>query len=214
MPDTADHPHSSVGILAYGSLIADPGVEIGPLVVRRIETLTPFPVEFGRISATRGGAPTVVPHASGKRVKAAVLVLVDGVALAEAHDLLWRRETRNEGSARTYRESAQPNAVIVLDLPGFCGLEHVLYTDFNPEGKIAAPDPASLADAVIISVGRAAPGKDGISYLIGLLQAGVETTLTARYVAEILSRTGTSELEGALRLLRTMVKEGPCNGQS
>jgi hypothetical protein len=202
MPDTADHPRRSVGILAYGSLIADPGVEVGPLVVRRTETLTPFPVEFGRISATRGGAPTVVPHASGKRVKAAVLVL------------LWRRETRNEGSARTYRESARPNAVIVLDLPGFCGLEHVLYTDFNPEGKIAAPDPASLADAAIMSVGRAAPGKDGISYLIGLLQAGVETTLTARYVAEILSRTGTSELEGALRLLRTMVKEGPCNGQS
>jgi hypothetical protein len=203
-----------VGILAYGSLIADPGVEIGPLVVRRIETLTPFPVEFGRISATRGGAPTVVPHASGKGVKAAVLVLVDGVALDKARDLLWRRETRNEGSAKTYRESARPTAVIVRDLPGFCGLEHVIYTDFNPEGKIAAPDPPSLADAAITSVGRAAPGKDGISYLIGLLQAGVETALTARYVAEILSRTGTSELEGTLRRLQTTINEGPCSGQS
>ena len=68
MQGPADHPRSSVGILAYGSLIADPGVEIGPLIVRRIETLTPFSVEFARFSATRGGAPTAVPHSSGKRV--------------------------------------------------------------------------------------------------------------------------------------------------
>lgn len=214
MPDPAGHPRDKVGILAYGSLIAEPGIEIGPLIGRRIETLTPFPVEFARYSATRGGAPTAVPHSSGKPVRAEVLVLADNITLTEAHNLLWRRETRNEGSARTYRESAQPNAVIVLDLPGFCGLEHVLYTDFNPEGKIAAPDPASLADAAIMSVGRAAPGKDGISYLIGLLHAGVETTLTARYVAEILSRTGTNDLESALRRLRTLVKEGPRDGQS
>lgn len=214
MQRPADHPRSSVGILAYGSLIADPGVEIEPLIDRGIDALTPFPVEYARFSATRGGGPTAVPHSSGNSVKAKVLVLVDGVAHVEARDLLWRRETRNAGSARTYRESAQPNAVIVRDQPGFCGLEHVLYTDFNPEGKIADPDPASLADAAITSVERAAPGKDGISYLIGLLQAGVETALTARYVAEILSRTGTSDLEGALRRLRTTVKEGSCNGQS
>ena len=97
---------------------------------------------------------------------------------------------------------------------GICGLKHVLYTDFSPEGKIADPDPASLADAAIRSVGRAAPGKDGISYLIGLLAAGIETDLTSRYVAEILSRTGASDLAGALRLLRTAQQEGLRNGQS
>lgn len=214
MQGPADHPRSSVGILAYGSLIADPGVEIGPLIDRQIDTLTPFPVEYARFSATRGGGPTAVPHSSGKQVKAKVLVLVDGVALAEARDLLWRRETRNEGSARTYRESGQPNAVVVRDLRGVCGLEHVLYTDFNPEGKIATPDPASLADAAISSVGRAAPGKDGISYLIGLLAAGIETDLTSRYVAEILSRTGASDLAGALRALRTTQQERLHDGQS
>ncbi len=103
MPEPADHPRNSVGILAYGSLIADPGVEIEPLIGGRIDTLTPFPVEYARFSATRGGGPTAVPHSSGKRVKAQVLILVDGVALTEARNLLWRRETRNEGSARTYR---------------------------------------------------------------------------------------------------------------
>lgn len=211
MPEPADRLRNSVGILAYGSLIADPGVELGPLIDRRIDTLTPFPVEYARFSTTRGGGPTAVPHSSGKQVKAQVLVLVDGVALAEARDLLWRRETRNEGSARTYRESPQPNAVIVRDLSGFCGLEHVIYTDFKPEGKIEEPDPASLAKAAIASVVRAAIGKDGISYLIGLLQAGVETALTARYVDEILSRTGASDLDSALRRLQLVAKEGGGN---
>jgi hypothetical protein len=197
-----------VGILAYGSLIADPGVEIRPLIVRRIDTLTPFPVEYARFSSTRGGAPTAVPHSTGHRVKAKVLVLADMVSPGEARSLLWRRETRNEGSGKAYRESQSANAVVVRDLPGFCGFEHVFHTDFNPEGKIAEPTPESLARAAIDSVGRVAPGKDGISYLIGLLAAGIETTLTSRYVAEILSRTGARDLAGALRALRPGQQEG------
>lgn len=206
----------SVGILAYGSLISDPGVEISLLIVRRIETETPFPVEYARISTTRAGAPTAVPHTSGHPVRAEVLVLRGTVSLDQARDLLWRRETRNEGSGKVYRESCGPNAVVVRDLPGFCGLEHVLYTDFNPEGKIADPDPESLATAAIVSVGRAKAGKDGISYLIDLLDAGVETAMTPRYVAAILSQAGTSDLVDALRFLRSSQTEneglhnGPC----
>jgi hypothetical protein len=203
-----------VGILAYGSLIADPGVEIDPLIVGRIETVTPFPVEYARLSATRGGAPTAVPHSRGHPVKAKVLVLADMVSLGEARSLLWRRETRNEGSGKAYRESQSANAVVVRDLPGFCGLAHVLHTDFNPEGKMSEPNPESLARASIDSVGRAAPGKDGISYLIGLLAAGIETDLTSRYVAEILSRIGASDLAGALRALRTAQQERLHDGQS
>jgi len=44
----------SVGILAYGSLIYEPGEEIGPLVVKRLSIETPFCVEFARSSSTRG----------------------------------------------------------------------------------------------------------------------------------------------------------------
>src|SRR5438046_945771 len=43
------HP-MSVDILAYGSLIADPGIEIRPLIQAHIPTTTPFPVEFARWS--------------------------------------------------------------------------------------------------------------------------------------------------------------------
>jgi len=60
---------SGIGILAYGSLIIDPGPEIGPLIVRRITTVTPFVVEYARLSRTRGGAPTLVPHSSALPVK-------------------------------------------------------------------------------------------------------------------------------------------------
>jgi hypothetical protein len=199
MTEPAVRNLASVGILAYGSLISDPGVEISPMIVKRIPTRTPFSVEYARFSTTRGGAPTAVPHPSGSPVKAVVLVLADGVPIAEARDLLWRRETRIEGSGRTYRESRSSNAVIVRDLPGFCGLESVIYTDLSPDGKVEIPDPESLAEAAIASVGRANAGKDGISYLIDLLEAGVETPLTRRYIAEILARTSASDLADALR---------------
>ena len=128
-----------VGILAYGSLISDPGIEIGPQIARRVPTTTPFPVEYARLSGTRGGAPTVVPHSSGNPVMAEVLVLSDSVQLAEAKNLLWRRETRKEHSGQLYRESNSANAVVIRDAPEFCGLDHVLYTDFNPKGKLLRP---------------------------------------------------------------------------
>lgn len=194
---------TSVGILAYGSLIRDPGVEINPLIVRRLPSTTPFPVEYARLSRSRGGAPTVVPHSSGCPVKAEVLVLSDSVSLAQAESLLWRRETRKEGSDRAYRESTEPNAVLVRDEPGLCGLGHVLYTDFNPGGKLTDPDPKALAEAAIGSVAKAPPGKDGISYLVDLIDAGVETELTPGYIEQILAMTGAASLPEALDSLKT-----------
>lgn len=194
---------TSVGILAYGSLISDPGVEITPLIVRRLPATTPFPVEYARLSRSRGGAPTVVPHSSGCPVKAEVLVLSDSVSLADAKSLLWRRETRNEGSDRTYRGSTSPNAVLVRDEPGLCGLSHVLYTDFNPGGKLSDPHPQALAEAAIGSVTKAPSGKDGISYLVDLINAGVETQLTPGYIKHILGLTGAASLGEALDSLKT-----------
>jgi hypothetical protein len=205
---------SGIGILAYGSLISDPGAEIGPLIVRRVPTTTPFPVEFARLSRTRGGGPTVVPHSSGCPVKAEMLVLCDSVLLTDAISLLWRRETRQEGSGRVYSGSTCANAVVIRDESGFGGLDHALYADFNPGGKLNGPEPRALAEAAISSVAEAAPGKDGISYLMDLIDAGVETVLTPRYVDHILALTGAANLAEALDSLRTVPKEGMRNGQS
>ncbi len=143
---------SRIGILAYGSLISDPGIELGPQIADRIPTSTPFPVEYGRYSNSRGGGPTVVPHSSGEPVRAEVLVLKETVSLGDAKDMLWRRETRNEGTRRNYVASSQPGRVLVSDKPGFHDLDHVLYTDFNESGKIPNPNPKQLANAAAIRI--------------------------------------------------------------
>src|SRR2546430_1506796 len=103
-----------VGILAFGSLIADPGEELLPKITMRIKTLTPFGVEYGRYSGkTRGGAPTLVPHEAGAPVDGEILVLDDSVTVNTARDMLWRRERRREGTGETYIEGASPNSVLV-----------------------------------------------------------------------------------------------------
>lgn len=181
---------SEVGILAYGSLIREPGIEIEPLIARRIPTKTPFGVEYGRLSQGRGGGPTVVPHTLGKPVTAEILVMQEQVSLAQAKDLLWRREVRKEGTGRRYVPGNTQNSVLVKDWPGYEGVVHVLYTDFPEAGKVPAPTAEMLAEAAVASVARARPGKDGISYLIQLMASGVETALAADYAAAVLRLTG------------------------
>jgi hypothetical protein len=193
---------SNVGILAYGSLIKNPGREIEPMIKERISTQTPFPVEYGRLSTSRGGGPTVVPHPVGQPVKAQVLVLKECVSLLEAKDLLWRRETRQECSGKQYRPGTSPNSVLVRVWPRFEGVEHVLYTDFPDAGKIPAPDAILLARAAIKSISRVAAGKDGISYLIQVSESDVVTPLTARYQEEILRLTSANSLQEAITILQ------------
>lgn len=77
---------SRVGILAYGSLIEEPGMEIEPLICERKERIeTPFSIEFARSSSSRCGAPTVVlVESGGCRVHATILVLDSAVSLEKA----------------------------------------------------------------------------------------------------------------------------------
>ena len=78
----------------------------------------------------------------------------------------------------------------------------MLSTDFLPSGKIPHPEAQELAKAAVKSVAKASPGKDGISYLIQVSESGVETALSAAYLAEVLRLTGTTSLEEALLHLR------------
>ena len=123
---------NNIGILAYGSLIEDPGIELKPLICERIKNVeTPFNIEFARSSSSRDRAPTVVPVSGfGSPVKAIIMVLHEGISLEKAKDLLWRRETRKEGSSKHYSapENPSPNKVVVATIPKFCGVEVVLYT--------------------------------------------------------------------------------------
>jgi hypothetical protein len=192
-------PKKKIGILAFGSLIADPGKELLPNIIMRIKTPTPFGVEYGRYSKTRGGAPTLVPHQNGAPVDAEILVLDDAVSLDEARNMLWRRERRKEGTGEIYVEGKTENSVLVRAWTDSLCVESVLYTDFNPEGKEPKPEAEELAQMAIQSVKAAEEGMDGISYLMNNIASGVKTKLSADYEAEILKQTKTSSLEGALR---------------
>lgn len=116
-----------VGILAFGSLIHDPGPEIGCLVVKRIKVRTPFAVEFARYSrGTRAGAPTLSPVIrGGAPVDAMILVLKHGTSLEQAMDMLWRRETGNIGTRKKYPAAHTSRAVRVRRLRSFAGVAEV-----------------------------------------------------------------------------------------
>ncbi len=196
---------SRLAILAYGSLIDAPGVELDDVITDRITNiLTPFRVEYARSSQTRGGAPTLVPvTAGGARVGASLLVLQGDVDVADARDMLWRRETGQTDRNRQYRppDPVTPSTVVVQEHPELGGIDLVLST------RIASNiDPLTanhLADLAIASVQTeaGARGRDGISYLINATLAGIRTPLTEPYREAILARTGIPTLYEALQSL-------------
>jgi hypothetical protein len=190
-----------IGILAYGSLIDDPGREIQPLIVRFIEDVrTPFSIEFARSSATRDGAPTLVPISTGgSPVKAKILALGDHVSLETARNILWRRETGRVGPTQSYKPPDQPNenTVLVDDFAGLAGLDVVISARIGSNITPLTPD--RLAKLAIGSA-RASAGaerRDGISYLMSAKLNGLATPLSADYEAAILRMTGAANLEEA-----------------
>jgi hypothetical protein len=208
--NNSSHRRLKIGIFGFGSLISDPGEELENATARRLRAETPFAVEYGRTSQrTRGGAPTLVPVASGgARVKATIFVLKDSVSEHEAAGILWRRETRQVGSGKPYKRPTKPgpNSVLVAACRNFMGLDRVLYTDFADSGKLPNPTAAHLARLAIGSAQnlQVPEGMDGISYLMAAKKAGITTPLSADYEKEILLIAGASSLEDALLKVRTM----------
>ena len=200
---------SRIGILAYGSLIEDPGIELEPLKSDEISGIeTPFNIEFARSSSSRDGAPTVVPvENGGAPVKAVILVLTEHIGVEKAKDLLWRRETRNEKSDKHYTNPSKPtvNQVIVDVINNLGGIETVLYTKIG--SNINSPSPEKLAELAIESAKResGSTGKDGISYLISLKRQNISTPLMPEYEENILKKLGVDKIEDALDAARKNV---------
>lgn len=193
----------SVGILAYGSLISDPGDEIDKARTEIIDNVvTPFQIEFARTSGSRGGAPTLVPVASGgANVKGQVFVM--GVSEAQATDMLYRREIRQVSKlTKRYQrpDRVTKNTVLVERLTNFAGLKVVLYTKIG--ANIDPLTPLHLAELAISSVPKAPLDLDGISYLIAAKSHGIKTALSSAYEAELLRMAGCASLEDARAKLR------------
>ncbi|HEX8534181.1 MAG TPA: hypothetical protein VF662_08440 [Allosphingosinicella sp.] len=193
-----------IGVLAYGSLITDPGPELQAVILsRRDDVPTPFAVEYARSSASRKGAPTLVPVAEGGAPVLATIFAV-AVSATEAADIVYRRETGKIGTGLKYVEPVHRtlNTVIIEHLANLEGFDVVLSTRI--ESNIEPLSAEKLATLAIKSARQAAPGKDGITYLINAMRSGIITPLTSDYEAAILAKTGARDLAGALASVRRL----------
>lgn len=195
-----------IGILAYGSLITQPGQEIESVLDLVIpDVQTPFPVEYARRSRSRAGAPTLVPvpMGCGLSVKGAILVLHEDTSEQLALNFLYRREIHREGDLKgIYDDQAQRqkrDALVIESIKNLFGLSVIYYTAFKPnfteilDARRNQEEKAELlARAAIDSVIQEtyAKGKDGIQYLADNIDAGVITALTGHYKQAILKKVG------------------------
>lgn len=195
-----------IGILAYGSLIDDPKEEIEAAMVDRIANVeTPFKVEFARSSKTRDYAPTLIPvESGGANIKAQIFVLKEGISEKDAANMLWRRETHQVGSRKTYKRSSHPgiNTVLIEQLDKkIPNIDVVFYAKIGVNIKPLEPQRlARLAiDSALCEAGS--QGLDGISYLVSAKRNGIQTPLMPKYEEEILQEVGATTLEDALEIL-------------
>ena len=212
-----------IAILAFGSLLDNPGAELEPLIVKRQPVQTPFRVEFARRSRTRAGAPTLVPvscEGIGAFVQAQLLVLEPEVSVEQAIDMLYRRDRHLRNSSIRYDDAKarqSKNGVRIDRLEGFAGMEVVLYAAL-PANLSWVLDPKldswvkaeRLADLAIKSVTPQTyqGDRDGIVYLERAIANGIETPLTAPYRKAILRKTGATTLAEAREVALRWHQEG------
>ncbi len=192
---------SKIGILAYGSLLADPGEEIDEMTVGRIPVTTPFPIEYARSSRGRAGAPTLVPvpEGCGARVQAQILLLRPALRVDSAIHILYRRETNRVGETGVYyveeKQQEKNDPVLIKTVDDLGGVPHVLYTWLHPNldlvldvGLSMESKAAHLAHLAVDSVTAEAyaEDRDGIRYLADSIAHGICTPLTDAYRAAVL----------------------------
>lgn len=199
-PGPTDDGVGPLGVLAYGSLLDDPGEELGDLVAGRIEDVkTPFLVEFAHACSCRDHAPTLAPVTwGGASVTGAILTTGPGVSDEAVREALWRRETRS--MRRDDSVEPEPMDRVVRrarPLGERYGLRAVFYAHLEPNIEDRSPD--RLAELAIESARSEAGrrGEDGIAYLIGVKSHGISTPLLEPYERAILARTGADTLSAA-----------------
>ena len=192
---------NSIGILAYGSLIDDPGCEIEARIVREKRCRTPFKVEYARKSSKRSNAPTLVPFEEGDNVSGKLLVV--DLSLREAKNRLYRREINKVCcKSKTYSEPSDDNvnAVRIQTMYDFEGIDLSIYASLLP--NIEELSAEKLACLAINSARNLSDGRDGITYLLNAKKVGIRTPLSYAYETAILKMTMASNLKDALKTCR------------
>jgi hypothetical protein len=191
-------------LLAYGSLLWDPGGELADLLDFRSSSNlveTPFKVEFARSSRSRGGGPTLVPVATGgAHVVGKILLFTERLPVLKAQTLVWRRELRRaDGWYDAERNADHPDKV-------FVDAHEELHEDFDIVLAVRIPpniEPLNGDELARRAIHSAATEfglnrKDGISYLLGAKDVGIETPLRPDYESAILRILNVASLDRAL----------------
>ena len=179
---------NKLAVYGYGSVLVDAGPELQPLILDRIPFPSPRPVEYARLSKSRGGAPAVAFYDGGGIVTGQILVL-DLPDTDEKRDKvmhsLWRREGRPPWAAIRTMSAA--------------GIQTVIYADL--EANMPNPNPKLMADFAINSVAKCAElgdiDKNGIRYLRDNIAIGVITPLTEAYQEALLTKLRAKDLSQA-----------------
>lgn len=188
-----------IGILAFGSLIDDPGDELQSVIDERKEgVITPFNIEYGRKSSKRGNAPTLIPVSTGgQKVKATLLILREELTLEEVKNRLYRRETNNVGTNWSYteRKNPTPNQLLIQEHTDINDVR--VYLTANYGCNLAEITPDILADLAIESFksNEVEKGRDGITYLKNNIDNKIITPLTEKYRNSILKKMKANSLE-------------------
>lgn len=164
------------GILAFGSLIWEPGQLEKLRKIDEREYETPWPVEFAHSSTYRGGAPTLVRVTHGKKVMGR-LYLYSNDAQEVIQALADRERTKLD----------KIGSFTHLGIP-------IYFADLSL--NITPLTPNQLAKLTIESV-KKCPGRNGILYLRKCIEHGINTELTPEYTAAILRETKTKNLNEA-----------------
>ncbi len=193
-----------VGVLAFGSLIWDPGC-LKPRIQDSIKVQTPWPVEYARKSKTRGYAPTLVRFEDSRPVAAQILVL-DTCCLDTARGLV------------ACREGCSPCRIAICEelTDEHTELSAVFYTALGANiDPVAGAELARLAiDSCAKVQAKGQPCKNGIHYLRKNIEHGVVTALTCEYKQAILDACNVERLErceaGTLREAEERCLSGEC----
>lgn len=171
------------GVLAFGSLIWEPG-ELSELdKIGEVACMTPWPVEYARRSCTRHWAPTLVRVRDGRPVEARVLLYWNEPDTVKA-----TLATREEINLQRNRSGIETCVVLGVQVrPIWYTALRLNISDLRPE---------CLARLAISSV-KPAGDRNGVRYLRRCIEHGIYTALTEAYSAEILRISGCGSLEEA-----------------
>ena len=114
--------------------------------------------------------------------------------------MLWRRETKQVDSGRSYVHPEKPGPDSVLVKTIRQSDKTILYTDFHETGKLSKPtaERACHSGCGHAKNANVPEGQNGITYLINAKKAGIVTPLMDAYEQEILRTAGATTLAESL----------------